>query len=142
MKNFKTVSGFLSLSQFLILVFIAGCKAEPVKPSGFIKNPEMMKKYDLIPFQKAWKDPNFKASTYNQIMVVPVFTQNQLDKSWMEEANVRTWLDKEDKDVKEFARYTEKAFKADEFLQILDKRPLETGVKIEDKKPGIKLINP
>ncbi|MCX6984998.1 MAG: DUF3313 domain-containing protein, partial [Lentisphaerae bacterium] len=88
-----------------------GCKASPVADSGFIKNPEMMKKYDVLPVQKAWKDPNFKASSYNEIMVYPVYTKDQLDKTWMEDANIRTWMDEENSDVKEFAQYTEKAFK-------------------------------
>ncbi len=94
-----------------MLVLLAGCTAEPAKPSGFIEHPEMMKKYDLIPFQKAWKDPNAKTSQYNEIMIVPVFTKNQLDKSWMENANIRTWTDNENNDVKEFAKYTENAFR-------------------------------
>jgi hypothetical protein len=90
---------------------LTGCKAEPEKPSGFIPNPREMKKYDLLPYQKAWKGPNFKASNYNEIMIVPVFAKDQLDNSWMENANIRTWLGDENSDVKAFAQYTETAFK-------------------------------
>lgn len=71
MKNYKNIVCGLLSSNFLILLFFAGCAAEPAKPSGFIEHPEMMKKYDLLPFQKAWKDPNVKDSKYNEIMIVP-----------------------------------------------------------------------
>ncbi|MFA6567978.1 MAG: DUF3313 domain-containing protein, partial [Victivallales bacterium] len=112
-KSSKTGCGIFSVLFLLsaLSVVLAGCKASPVVDSGFIKNPEMMQKYDLLPVQKAWKDPNFKASNYNEIMVVPVYTRDQLDKTWMEEANIRTWMDEEGNDVREFAQYTEKAFK-------------------------------
>ncbi len=100
----------LSLSVALLIV-LSACKAEPLKPSGFIEHPEMMTHCELIPFQKVWKDPNVKATDYDKIMVAHVFTKNDADKSWMEEANVRTWLDEEGNDVKEFAEYTEKAFR-------------------------------
>jgi hypothetical protein len=112
-KSPKTVYGMPPSLLILSVLcgFLAGCKASPVPDSGFIKNPEMMKHYDVLPVQKAWKDPDFKASNYNEIMVVPVYTKDQLDKTWMEEANIRTWLDDEDRDVREFAQYTEKAFK-------------------------------
>ena len=114
--NFKMMKVLCGISPVLFLMsglcaVFAGCKASPVADSGFIKNPEMMQKYDVLPVQKAWKDPNFKASNYNEIMVVPVYTKDQLDKTWMEEANIRTWMDEENSDVKEFAQYTEKAFK-------------------------------
>ncbi|HCE44563.1 MAG TPA: hypothetical protein DET40_13535 [Lentisphaeria bacterium] len=95
----------------LLAVFLAGCSSEPVKPAGFAKNPELMKKYDLVPLDKVWKDPAFDSRAYNSIMIVPVFTRAQLDKSWMEEANVRTWMDEESQDVKDFAKYTENAFR-------------------------------
>lgn len=89
----------------------SGCNAEPEKPSGFIPNPQAMKKYELLPYQKAWKSQNFTASNYNEIMVVPVFTRDQFDKTWMENANIRTWMDEESSDTKAFAQYTETAFK-------------------------------
>jgi len=110
LKSMKTVCGMSSVI-LLVSVVLAGCKASPVSDAGFIKNPEMMQKYDVLPVQKAWKDPNFKASNYNEIMVYPVYTKNQLDKTLVENANIRTCLDEENSDVREFAQYTEKAFK-------------------------------
>lgn len=109
-KRLIKFSSGISLAMILV-AGIAGCKSEPEQPSGFIKNPEKMTKYELLPFQKAWKSPDFNASNYNAIMVVPVFTKDQLDNSWMENANVRTWLDQESQDTKDFAEYTANAFK-------------------------------
>ncbi|HBC88018.1 MAG TPA: hypothetical protein DCZ94_13790 [Lentisphaeria bacterium] len=109
MKQFKNACCVCALSC-LVSVF-AGCEAEPVKPAGFAQNAGMMKHCDLVPLDKVWKDPSFNSKNYNSIMVVPVFTKAQLDKSWMEDANIRTWMDEEKQDVKDFALYTEKAFR-------------------------------
>ncbi len=99
------IAGILAAS-----ILLSGCQSEPLKPAGFAAHPEMMKHCDLIPLDKVWKDPDFKASNYDSIMVVPVFTKNQLDKTWMEESNIRTFLDQENQDVKDFALYTQTAF--------------------------------
>jgi Protein of unknown function (DUF3313) len=99
------------LFSAVMVALLAGCSSEPVKPAGFAKNPGLMKNCDLVPLDKVWKDPAFDSRAYDSIMIVPVFTKAQLDKSWMEEANIRTWMDEENQDVKDFARYTENAFK-------------------------------
>lgn len=95
----------------LLWIVFSGCKASPVEPAGFAAYPDMMKQYDLIPGDKIWKDPNVKLSDYDKIIVMPVFTEKQLDRTWMERQNIRTWLNNEDQDVKDFAKYTEEAFK-------------------------------
>ncbi|MFA6104296.1 MAG: DUF3313 family protein [Victivallaceae bacterium] len=111
MKKIKFTGSVLYGVCLLAACMLTGCKAVPEKPSGFIPNPQEMKKYDLLPYQKAWKSPDFTASSYNAIMVVPVFTRDQFDKSWMENANIRTWLGDENSDTRAFAQYTENAFK-------------------------------
>jgi hypothetical protein len=146
MKAIKSirVEALLCLTA-LLFAGAAGCQTEPEQPSGFIPNPEKMQKYDLLPFQKAWKSKDFVSSKYNAIMVLPVFTQDQVDKSWMEESNVRTWMDKESQDVKDFAEYTAAAFrnavKQSKNYQLTDKPGPQTLilelalVKIVPEKP-------
>jgi hypothetical protein len=71
----------------------------------------MMKNNELIPFQRFWVDPDAKSLHYNKIMIVPVFVESQFDRTWMERNNIRTWLGDENDDIKDFAKYTEEAFK-------------------------------
>ncbi|OGV51599.1 MAG: hypothetical protein A2017_08360 [Lentisphaerae bacterium GWF2_44_16] len=95
------------------LILAGGCSnpAKPVPDSGFLEHPQMMKHCDLLPIHEVWKDPSFKNANYDKIMIMPVYTKKQLPKSWLERNNMRTWLDVEDQDTADFAKYTEDAFK-------------------------------
>jgi hypothetical protein len=89
-----------------------GCKAAPAEPTGFAPNHEQMKKYELVPLDRAWVKSDIPEGKYRKIMVEPVFTKDALkNRSWMERNNLRAWIDAEDQDVAEFAKYTEEAFK-------------------------------
>jgi len=94
-----------------LAVILASCEASPVQDTKFLPQPEMMKKYDMVPVQKMWRDPNLKASDYTKIIVMPVYTKDQLPYSSMETMNIRTWMDDQDQDVADFAHYMEVAFK-------------------------------
>ncbi len=102
----------LALSAAGMALILSGCAdAEPVKDTAFLPKPEMMKKYDMIPVQKMWKAPDAKGSDYDKIIIMPVYTKDQLPYSSMETMNIRTWMDDQDQDVAEFAKYMEDAFK-------------------------------
>jgi len=137
-----------SLVAVCVALVLVGCETAPEEQSaGFVKNPEMMKHYDLLPVQKAWVDPNLKNVNYDSVMIKPVFTQNQLKTSKMENANIRTWLEKEDKDTRDFAKYTENAFRRAVYnskkFKLVDKAGPRTLilelalVKIVPGKPGV-----
>jgi len=137
----------LMVAAGFVLGVLAGCESEPAKPSGFVEKPEMMKSYDLLPVQKAWVDPNLKNADYDEVLIRPVFTKGQLANSGMEDANVRTWLEQENNDIKDFAKYTENAFRkavrGSKKFKLVDKAGPKTLVlelalvKVVPGKPGV-----
>ena len=109
-----------------IVAAFYGCKAAPVeKETPFLPNPEKLQDTKGGAVQKAWKDPNVSLLSYDKVIVVPVFTEDQLEKSWLERNNIRHMLGDDQKDLLEFAKYTENAFKkaisADRRLRLVTK---------------------
>jgi len=129
-----TYWSLLRTSPFVMLLFTCACSAPPAKDAGFIEHPHMMRHYEFIPCQRAWKDRNVRLRDYNKIIVMPVFTKDQLEKSWLERNNLRHLLGDDDKDLAKFATYTEQAFKkaimADHRL-ILTNRPGQNTMILE-----------
>jgi len=108
MKKKLIVTTFIAVG---ISYFLTGCQANKADKIVFLKNPGMMKKYDFIPFQKAWKDPNTNLQSYNKIIVEPVYTAKKLQKSDLEKINLDSIFGTEKKKALEFLDYTENAFK-------------------------------
>ena len=128
MKRWPLVRTLSSIT----LLFTCACSTPPVKEAGFIEHPQLMRHYECIPFQRAWKDRNVRLKEYNKIVVMPVFTKDQLEKSWLEQNNLRYLLGDEETDLAEFATYTELAFKravmADRRLKLTNKRGPNTMI--------------
>ena len=121
LRNSLCLIGVLSIAAALY-----GCKAAPVeKETSFLPNPEKLQDTKGGAVQKVWKDPNINLLSYDKVIVVPVFTEDQLQKSWLERNNIRHMLGDDDKDLLEFAKYTENAFKkaiaADRRLSLVTK---------------------
>lgn len=93
------------------LALCGACSADPHEVTNFVPEKDKLKKYDLIPLDGVWKNPAVGKKSYDSIMVAPVFTKDAFSqRSWMERNNIRTWMDDEDKDIAQFALYTQKAF--------------------------------
>lgn len=112
MKNAKwPVTGALCLA---ISLLCGGCGSSSGsnEVTDFVPDKGHLKKYDVIPLDGVWRNPATANKTYTSIMVEPVFTKDALkNRSWMERNNMRTWMEAEDKDVAQFAKYTENSFK-------------------------------
>ena len=94
-----------------IILLVTGCSTPPVKDAGFVEHPEMMRHHEFISVQRAWKDPAVRLRDYTNIIVMPVFTKDQIEQSWLERNNIRHFLGDDETDLAEFATYTEQAFK-------------------------------
>lgn len=108
------------------VLLVAGCSTPPVRDAGFIEHPEMLRHYEFVPVQRAWKDPAVRLRAYTKIMVMPVFTRDQLEQSWLERNNIRHILHEDENDLAEFATYTEQAFRkaiSDDRRLVLTNRP-------------------
>ncbi|OGV39398.1 MAG: hypothetical protein A2020_09230 [Lentisphaerae bacterium GWF2_45_14] len=124
MRVVTSVSSFVC-GLFVVLA-LSGCKAEPVEEkSPFLPNPEKLQTIEGAAVQKVWKDPTVSLLEYDKVIVVPVFTEKQLNKSWLERNNIRHMLGDDEKDLIEFAKYTEESFKRaisrDKRLTLVDK---------------------
>jgi uncharacterized protein DUF3313 len=108
MKKEFAIIAFFSLG---IAFFLFGCQADPADKVVFLKHPEMMKKYDFLPFQKAWKDSNVNLKSYNKIIVEPVYTAKRIKKNEIESTNLDSLLGAEKEKALAFIDYTENAFK-------------------------------
>jgi len=75
-----------------------------------ISKPELLKKYDLVPVDKVFKSNKFSLKNYKKIIVKDVFTEKDIKKSKLKNKNNMTSLDKENKEVADFSRFTKKAF--------------------------------
>lgn len=115
----------MSAAAIAVAAALFGCKADPVPETQFLPDPGKLQDTNGGAAQKAWKDPNVNLLNYDKVIVVPVFTEDQLQKSWLERNNIRHLLGDDQKDLLEFARYTENAFKkainADKRLSLASK---------------------
>jgi hypothetical protein len=108
----KKASALLAVAASSLALALVGCSASPHEVTNFVPDKDHLKKYDLIPFDGVWKNPATAGKTYDSIIVEPVFTKDAFaQRNWMERNNIRAWMEDEDQDVAEFARYTEDAFK-------------------------------
>ena len=141
--------GKLSTLAFCLLLPVAlaplgGCGADPHEVTDFVPHKEQLKKFDLIPYDGVWRNPATANKTYDSIVVAPVFTKDAFaQRSWMERNNVRAWMEDEDKDVADFAKYTEKSFKKSlsqcKSLKLVDKpgpKTLELELSLVKVVPG------
>ena len=107
-----------------------------------------MKETELLPFNRAWKNQTIDFKKYNKIMVAPIFTKAQLDKSWLEKSDLYYYLGKNDQQLAAFADYTtealKKAVREDKKLKLVNKPGPNTIilelalVKVVPGKPIIK----
>jgi len=54
------------------MLILAGCKAAPAPPAGFIQNHEIMTEDQKSPFHRVWYDTNVDWNDYERILVAPV----------------------------------------------------------------------
>ena len=96
-----------------ILPLFTGCQSTaPAEKIVYLKNPQLLKKYDIVPFQKAWKDKNVDLRKYTKVIVEPVILSQKLSKDELEKLNLDSLLGSEKENILKFAKYTENAFKA------------------------------
>ena len=96
---------------FCVVLFLSGCQTAPAERIVFLKRPELLKKYDLVPFQKAWKEKGINLRQYTKIIVEPVILSQKLKKDELEKINLDSLLGVEKEQIMQFAKYTENAFK-------------------------------
>jgi hypothetical protein len=97
----------------IIISLFTGCVSPNIPPEKivFLKNPELLKKYELVPFQKAWKDKNVDLRHYSKIILEPVILSQHLSRNELEELNISTALGNDKNEILKFAKYTKRAFK-------------------------------
>ena len=111
---------FLAVS----LIAMCGCRTppEPEKKIVTLKHPELLKKYDMIPVHKAWKDPKVDLGKYDKIIVERVEVPEGIKLTELEKTNLDSVLGVHAVQVRKFANYTADAFKkaiqADPRLQL------------------------
>lgn len=112
----------LSISAFY------GCKAKPAEGhTDFIPKEKQAKLKEGKLLNKFWTKDDLDIKKYNKVIVVPVFTQHQLERSWLERNNERSLIGSNKKDLLDFAKYIENAFK----------KAIKNSKKIKlAKKPG------
>ena len=114
-----------ALCVFIVLSSITGCQTAPAEKIVFLKNPERLKQYDLVPFQKVWKENRVDLRKYNKILVEPVILSQKLERDELEKLNLDAVLGTEKEEILKFAKYTENAFKnairKDPRLQLVSK---------------------
>jgi len=94
------------------LFFFNSCQtAVPEEKIVFLENPSLLKKYELVPFQKAWKDKNVDLRNYTKIIVEPVILSQHLSRNELEDLNISSVLGTEKDDILKFAKITKRAFK-------------------------------
>jgi len=86
----------------LIALALAGCKAGPAKPAGFVDSARMTKQKDL-PFHRAWRGSKDGLSRYKKIYIAPVDTSHLLEMSWWKKGEAGA-ADNFKKDIKKIAR--------------------------------------
>jgi len=106
-------------------VFLVGCQSHVEQKIIFLKNPQLLKHYELIPVGKVWKDSSSILSKYDKIIVNSVITSKQLEKSTLEKLNLGSLTGLEKSSFLAFTKYTENAFKKavqkDKRLKLVDK---------------------
>ena len=148
MMKTNVVKKTLLTALCIFTIALVGCKATPVADSGFVEEPDMMKETEFLPFHRAWKDEKINFKKYTKIMVAPIFTESQLEKSWLENSNLYHYLGKDEKDLAAFADYTaealKKAVREDKKFKLVNKPDPNTIilelalVKVVPGKPVVK----
>ena len=107
---FAFLTGLFSAGALLALV---GCRT-PLPPPKivYLKNYDMLKKYDWIPMSGAWKAPNVDLRRYQKIIVKPVDLSKINRNEGLSAVNLDSALGADGaKKLRAFAHYTENAFK-------------------------------
>ena len=105
----------LTISALLAAAGIAqltGCSttSAPAEKTVFLKNPKLLKHYDLVPFHKVWKKEGVDLRKYTKIIIEPVVTTQSLPKDDLEALNIEAVLGTEKQAILDFAKYTREAF--------------------------------
>jgi hypothetical protein len=94
------------------IISFYGCKAKPAEgQTDFIPKDKQAKLKDGKLVNKSWAKDGLDITKYNKVIVVPVFTEHQLERSWLERNNERSLIGSDQKDLEDFAKYIENAFK-------------------------------
>ena len=116
----------LRVSLVAVLSLLAGCATAPPPQPKIItlKNPKLLRKYEMVPVQKAWKNPKFDLRKYDKVIVRRVETPSGIKLTELEKTNLDSTLGVYAAQLRKFASYTESAFKkaiiADPRLQLVD----------------------
>ena len=85
------------------MLILAGCKAAPAPPAGFIQNHEIMTKDQKSPFHRVWYDTNVDLNDYERILIAPVNTNYLTQADWWQSI---TFAANRRKDSQRIADYT------------------------------------
>lgn len=112
----KKLSNFLKKIEIFAAVFLIsvlyGCKANPAEGcTTFLAEFKKVKMTKRKLVDKAWIKPGLDITKYKKVILTPVLTKYHLEYSWLERNNVRTLIGSDKEDLKDFAKYTEDAFK-------------------------------
>ncbi len=121
---------FAVSSSLALAALLCSCEAKQAPDSGFLQNPELMKKDARLPVNRLWKDPDVKMAAYERIIVRPVRTDMQIERSRRESRNYRNMMGLEESDVAEFADYVQSSFK-----KAIAKGPCRLAL-VEEPGPG------
>lgn len=102
-------SGKSRLFLLLAILSLGGCKASPAPDSGFLEEGGKMKKVQRDPFHRSWADPNVNLDNYTELLVRPVNINYVAAQNFWGKSTLRS-LDDLNKDFREIAEYTQKAF--------------------------------
>jgi hypothetical protein len=106
------VKNLLYFLATVCIVVLTGCQTgQKNQKIVFLKNPQVLEHYKLLPFNKVWKDPASNLRKYDKIIVQSLVTSKQLKKTELEKLNLQSVLGMEKAGLFKFAKYTENAFK-------------------------------
>jgi hypothetical protein len=112
------------LSIISVVFLFTGCQTSQKQKIVFLKNPQVLKNYELIPVGKVWKDPSADLRKYDKVMIDSIITSKKLKKSTLEKLNLGGLLGTDNKEFIEFVKYTKNAFeravKKDKRLSLVD----------------------
>lgn len=72
----------------LTILFLVGCRAAAAPDSGFLKNPELLKSDEDLPFDAAWIEDKQDFRDFKTIFIAPVDTQHLEKMDWWDKASL------------------------------------------------------
>jgi hypothetical protein len=92
-------------------MLVIGCRAKEAPTSGFMENPELMKKSENSPFNRAYWDEKYDRKEFTELMIAPVNTQYVMAQNFWEKASAAGLSEEQaKKDVQALADYTQQSF--------------------------------